>query len=220
MTTPTTFPIRMVAQVPDAEGDYIGDRHLSFEDYLGLDSERGLAEWVDGRVHVYVGPSAAHHIVLMFLMTVFGGFVHQKGGRMIQAGYVMKATPSGNARMADIIVILPAHTSRITDYYLDGPADLVVEIVDDRSQARDYEVKRDEYEASGIPEYWIVDPREGKRSVTLLVLRDGRYVEVPADGDVVYSRVLDGFWLRLEWLWERHPDAMGCLKRVLSGPAT
>jgi Uma2 family endonuclease len=40
---------------------------------------------------------------------------------------------------------------------------------------RDYRYKRSEYAALEVPEYWIVDPLEGKISV--LLLEEGLYEE-------------------------------------------
>jgi Uma2 family endonuclease len=50
---------------------------------------------------------------------------------------------------------------------------LVVEVVSPNQSKRDYEDKRQEYGARGIPEYWIVDPLLNK--VTVLQLKDGVY---------------------------------------------
>ncbi|MBP0015747.1 MAG: Uma2 family endonuclease [Roseofilum sp. SBFL] len=53
------------------------------------------------------------------------------------------------------------------------PPQLVVEVVSPESVNRDYRYKLSQYQARGIPEYWIIDPMEDR--VTLLVLVDGLY---------------------------------------------
>jgi Uma2 family endonuclease len=55
--------------------------------------------------------------------------------------------------------------------------DVALEIVSPgkEDRQRDYEDKRIDYARAGILEYWIVDPQENQ--VTVLVLRDGAYVE-------------------------------------------
>jgi len=58
---------------------------------------------------------------------------------------------------------------------IEGPPDLVVEILSPRTAGRDMVRKRWVYEAAGIPEYLIVDPDE--KVGLLLRLEAGRYEE-------------------------------------------
>ena len=41
--------------------------------------------------------------------------------------------------------------------YLDGPADVVVEIISPESRLRDRGEKFAEYEMGGVREYWLID---------------------------------------------------------------
>ena len=54
-----------------------------------------------------------------------------------------------------------------------GAPDLVVEILSPSTAARDKGYKKDVYEASGVPEYWIVNPMD--RSVEVYLLVNGRF---------------------------------------------
>jgi Uma2 family endonuclease len=54
-------------------------------------------------------------------------------------------------------------------------ADLIMEIVSEDKPERDLVEKRADYAEAGIPEYWIVNPLN--RTITVLALRDGSYVE-------------------------------------------
>ncbi len=55
---------------------------------------------------------------------------------------------------------------------------LVVEILSPGTRSRDQVRKRAAYQRHGVPAYWIVDPDRDRPAVTVLELRDGRYVEV------------------------------------------
>ena len=59
-----------------------------------------------------------------------------------------------------------------------APPLLVVEVVSpgELQWERDYIAKRQQYQACGIPEYWIVDPQT--QTVLVLVLTAGCYQEV------------------------------------------
>jgi Uma2 family endonuclease len=77
---------------------------------------------------------------------------------------------------------------------------LAVEVVSKGSKSRDYVIKREEYLAYGLFEYWIVDPEA--RKVTVL-LRDGSaWVERVVEGDqVIPSLVLPGLATKVPDLW-------------------
>ena len=92
---------------------------------------------------------------------------------------------------------------RVKGAYLDGPADLVVEIVSPESDERDRGEKLREYEAGGVLEYWLADPLRQAASFHRLG-PDGRYHAGSLDADGFYhSAVLPGFRLRAAWLWQR-----------------
>ena len=50
---------------------------------------------------------------------------------------------------------------------------MVVEVLSNSTRKKNLTVKKDTYEAQGVREYWIVDPRA--KSVTVYILRDGKY---------------------------------------------
>ena len=85
--------------------------------------------------------------------------------------------------------------------FIHEPGDLVVEIVSPGSQDKDRNVKYREYEAGGVSEYWLIDP--DRRTAEFYVLRDGRFERREPDAEGVYrSTAMEGFWLRVAWLWE------------------
>jgi Uma2 family endonuclease len=81
-----------------------------------------------------------------------------------------------------------------------------VEIVSPESRRRDRGEKFFEYERGGVREFWLIDPE--RRAVEFYVLIDGRFEPRLPDADGMYhSTVVDGFWLRVEWLWTT-PDVL------------
>lgn len=74
----------------------------------------------------------------------------------------------------------------LADRRLDTTAEdsmiLAVEVISPSSRRKDAVYKQSKYEDEGVPSYWIVDPDQP--SITVLELRDGRYVTVgEATGD-------------------------------------
>ena len=115
----------------------------------------------------------------------------------------MKPTPDSNSREPDILFVAQENLYRIGQSKLEGPADLVIEVISPESAYRDTVDKHREYEAEGIREYWIIDHRTGKESALFYVLADnGRYRQVKPDPNGIYrSTVLADFWINTHWLW-------------------
>ena len=89
----------------------------------------------------------------------------------------------------------------IKNTYLDGPADVVFEVVSPESIGRDRGEKFVEYERAGIREYWMIDP--DRQAAEFYELgSDGRYRLGPTEEGIYRSKIIPGFWLRVEWLWQ------------------
>lgn len=65
------------------------------------------------------------------------------------------------------------------------PPEMVVEVVSpgQENQQRDYRYKRSQYQARGIPEYWIIDPIQ--QQITVFILVTGLYEQAIFTGDMV-----------------------------------
>jgi Uma2 family endonuclease len=72
----------------------------------------------------------------------------------------------------DVFAVSPRHQHRLNDHYLNGPADLVIEILLRGHEAYDREVKCRHYEAGGVGEYWIINP-VGRNVEFLRLTQDG-----------------------------------------------
>jgi Uma2 family endonuclease len=194
---------------------------MSYEEYLAWADEDIHAEWVNGEVIVQMPPKPQHQRVVAFLMQLLGLFTRLfQLGELLPAPLEMRATPDGPAREPDLLFVAREHFDRLTDVRLNGPADLVVEVVSDDSVARDRADKFYEYQAAGVTEYWIIDPRPGYERADFYVLDDkGRYRPVLVDPDGRYhSTVLTGFWFQIDWvLAGESPEVLQALAQIV-GP--
>jgi Uma2 family endonuclease len=118
-------------------------------------------------------------------------------------------------REPDLLILLNDHLSRIQPTYIDGPADIVVEIVSPESNDRDRGKKLREYEAAGVPEYWLFDPQRTE-AVIYALGSDGHFHPLPIDSDGnLHSSVLPGFRLQTSLLWrDELPDGAELIQLV------
>ena len=134
-------------------------------------------------------PTDSHQSILLFLYRLFDQKVRVEGGIALVAPLRLRIR-EGRFREPDLVLLRDASDPRRHDRYWLG-ADLVAEIVS--PDDRDYSEKRADYAEAGIPEYWIVDPRD--RVITVLTLGRDRYVKHGQfrPDERAKSAILDGF---------------------------
>jgi len=205
-----------LAPAPPAPGDAVRLR-MSYDEYRAWAHEDVHAEWVNGEVIVAMPPKKEHQRVIAFLIELIGMFVRLfKLGECLDAPFEMRIRADSPSREPDLLFVANEHLERLTSERLVGPADLIVEVISDDSVYRDRVDKFEEYEAGGVREYWIVDPRPGKQRVDFWVLdANSRYRAGEIKDGVFRSTVLPGFWLRPEWLLaDALPDPLVTLAQV------
>lgn len=174
---------------------------LSFEEYLAAyDGVR--AEWVDGDVVTMSPAGDPHQDIVEFLVSLFRYFVEETGAGLVRSQHFpMKF--GGRARVPDILFVAAEHMDRYRGTYIDGPADLAVEVVSPESRARDRNEKLSEYERAGVREYWLLDPIS-ERAELYRLDDSGRYTLIPlGDPPRLRSEVMRGLWIDPAWLWSK-----------------
>ena len=142
--------------------------------------------------------------MVVFLATLLKLVAEANGGRVLADQFLMRLEDQARGREPDILYIAPENEGRLLHNYLDGPADLAIEVVSPGSEAVDRGTKFEEYEAGGVREYWLLDPH---RREALFYIRDqdGLFRPGALQNGVFQSQVLPVVQLRVEWLWEQPP---------------
>lgn len=162
------------------------------EQYLAMtDHSRRLLEYDDGVIEVLPMPIPDHQKILAYLYRRFFAFMDALAGVVLFAPLRIRVRPR-QFREPDLVVLLDANDPRQEKRYWLG-VDVAVEVVSADDPERDTKVKRKDYAAAGIPEYWIVNPLN--ETVTVLILEGDVYTEygVFQRGDQVTSKLLEGF---------------------------
>jgi Uma2 family endonuclease len=202
--------------LPDAADLQLPDC-LTEEDFWALPDEEGHLEWLDGRVHVHAGASFRHENLFSFLFRLISGFLDARGGAIVLGSRFTMRLDRRWSPEPDILVVREERRHLITPQRLEGPADLVVEIISPSDERWVYSKKLRRYREAAIPEVWIVDPfrrevlveRTGPEGATSFRVASGR----------LESSVLPGFWVDAGWLWEEPlPSCLRCLGEVLGRP--
>ena len=177
---------------------------VSYERFLEWDGENQHVEWVNGEVIPMPPVFDAHNDLTSFLCPLLRIFEEQtKLGVLRTDPFQMKTGPDLPGRAPDLMFILNHRLPRLKSTYLDGPADLVIEVVSPGNRGVDRGDKYAEYEQGGVPEYWLLDPERRTHEFYQLG-RDDLYhpATVPENG-TYRSQAVPGLWLRPAWLWQQ-----------------
>ena len=185
--------------------DLIGEivaTNVSLEDYMEHYAEQHC-EWIEGVVIKMPG-SLKHNKLIYYLYQFFRAYFDLRPlGGVVGQPFVMRLPAFPNRRREpDLMIVLKTNPHELKDTYLDGAADICIEVVSEESIERDHGDKFHEYEVGGVPEYWILDPLHDESR--FYRLKDhGRYVRQSEDADGNYrTAVLPGFVLHVPTLWQ------------------
>jgi Uma2 family endonuclease len=175
---------------------------MSYEDFLRTYMNGERLEWVNGEVVPMPPISGGHNESGNSLIRWVGEWVEEfELGKVRTDPFQMKTGPDLPGRAPDLLFVANRNLKRLHDTHLEGPADLVVEIISPSTKTIDRVEKFAEYEAGGVREYWIIDPAARVAEFYRLG-RAGKYHLVDTGaGGLFRSQALKGFWLNVDWLW-------------------
>ena len=180
---------------------------MTYEEFLDWLDEDTRSEWVDGQIILMSPASRVHQSIVNFIANLLTLFADaHESGEVIPGPFQMKLPVRPSGREPDVLFLAKDRCHLLHDTYLDGPADLVVEVISKESRGRDTLDKREEYEQSGVREYWLVDPE--RREFTVFRRKARRFVEERLSRGRFESTVLAGLWLEVDWLWRKSPPSL------------
>jgi Uma2 family endonuclease len=136
------------------------DVRLTYDDFLLFPEDGKRHELIDGVHYVTASPGLGHQELLGRLYLAIGNFLVGKRhlGRVflspldVVLSYYDVVEP-------DLLFVAGDQQDILTEANVQGPPALVVEILSPSTRRRDEGIKRKLFEAKGIREYWIIDPK-------------------------------------------------------------
>lgn len=115
-------------------------------------------EIIDDELVVTPAPTSRHQEVVTNLVTTLNVFVRaSRLGKLFTAPLDV-LFDEGDYFEPDIVFVQKNRVDLISDRGVEGPPDLVVEVLSPSTEVRDRGVKLERYRLFGVPEYWMVDP--------------------------------------------------------------
>ena len=171
---------------------------LGYAEYVCFPDDGKRHEIIEGAHYMNPAPSTYHQTVSRRIQFLLYAQIELKQIGQVYDAPVDLHLNEFNIIQPDIVLVLESQRQIITPSKIKGVPALVVEIISPSTRKNDLVLKRQVYEAAGVPEYWIVDPLE--HELHQLILENGAYVVREHDG-VVSPSVVENVHVKLDEVW-------------------
>ncbi len=169
---------------------------LTYADYAQTPEDERW-ELIDGELIMAAAPNMEHQATQSEFGWHLQSFVREKDLGWVFFSPTDVALSDTDIVQPDLLFISREREHIIARANIQGAPDIVIEILSPSSEQRDRRDKLDLYARYGVPEYWLIDPRD--RTVLVFALRNGGFEEAGAycEGDTLTSPTLIEFSLEL-----------------------
>jgi Uma2 family endonuclease len=149
---------------------------LTYHDYLLLPDDGRRYEIIEGDLCMTPAPVTRHQIIVGRLLHILLSYLET-----LPVGTVLTAPcdvvlSNTDIVQPDVLYVQNNSKAQVTEQNVQGPPDMVVEVLSPGTAARDRDLKRKRYEYFGVQEYWLVDP--DLNTFEILALHTGQYTQV------------------------------------------
>lgn len=171
------------------------------EDIWDTPDDGNRYEVIDGELYVSPPPVREHQ--------------HASGELQYRIRHYLEENPIGllytapfgviltglNGVQPDLVYVSNEHQEVLTDQGVSGAPDLVVEILSPSTRSRDLGIKLRAYQAAGVPNYWVADPRS--RTLEERILGEDGYgpPTVYRVGETFQPALFPGLSVQVARLW-------------------
>jgi Uma2 family endonuclease len=178
------------------------NQHFTYADYLEWEGPERY-QLINGEAFMMSSPTVEHQAISMELSWRFRTFLEGKPCRVFAAPLDVRPFPEAD-REDDTVVqpdlLVVCDSAKLSRGSVDGPPDLVIEIVSPSNGQKELFLKFQVYLDAGVREYWVIEP-EGKK-VQVHVLENGHFISSAyKQDDVIPVTILPPLSIDLKTLW-------------------
>jgi Uma2 family endonuclease len=162
----------------------------TYDDLIAMPDDGNRYELLSGEIVMSPAPKTAHQRISMRLSNILFEHVFSNDLGEVFTAPIDVRFSEYNVVQPDLVFVSNERDDIVADDCVDGPPDLVVEILSPSTRVSDLVAKSTLYAASGVAEYWIVDP--DTETIAVFQLVNGQYQSRPHREGIILSSVLPG----------------------------
>lgn len=185
-------------------------RRLTAEEYFALPETNLPAQLLGGLHTMAPAPSTRHQRVVRRVFRVLDRYAETHPDAEVFVSPTDVRLGPDTVVQPDLLLVWRGGAAKVFERAVEGPPDLVVEVLSPTSRHNDLVVKPALYAETGVREYWIVDPDRPAVAVYRRPAEGGEGWDLPllfGPGQRFTSPVLPGLTIRARNLLEVPPAA-------------
>lgn len=187
---------------------------LTFDEFVDMFGEDDDVELINGVVVKKMAARDPHEDLNSWLIMVLRGYARVKDLGIVRGSRTAVQVTEHRGRLPDVLFVRKERENIVQEKGIYGAPDLVIEIVSPGDRPADIVALEADYRSVGVSEIWFID--QNLKQARVLRQKDGYKGEVISKG-IVRSEVVDGFWLKVDWLFAKPlPLELDILNQLLS----
>jgi Uma2 family endonuclease len=174
---------------------------LTYADYLELPDDGKRYEILDGDLVMTASPLIRHQRVSANLHLALEPYVREHRGGTLLYAPVDVILDRSTIAVPDLVFVSNGRSSIVTERAIEGPPDLIVEILSPSTSRRDRGIKAKLYHRFGVAHYWLVDPVRRRLEIRERRPRSYRLVAKYEGDATAMSTLFPGLVLELGRIW-------------------
>ena len=168
---------------------------MTYDQYCLLPDDGKQYEVIDGELFMTPAPKPRHQKIVLRLAEELSRFVRENSLGEVFVAPVDVLLDQHTVLEPDVLFISTARVSIVKEDAIEGPPDLVVEVLSPSTFYKDLRKKMTAYSQFGVQEYWVVDPET--QTIEVYTRRDDKLqlAQKFSSGEAVESALLPGLRL-------------------------
>ena len=174
---------------------------VSYQEFLRIAEEsENRYEYIDGKIYLLSSPSYKHQKIVREILTYFSGWFRDKDCEPLDSPFdvtLYKDEKNINVVQPDILVICDQENIDEDENRYMGIPSLVVEVLSKSTRNNDFIRKLDLYRASGVEEYWIINPFAEEINIYIFANEEIKEMKTYKEDKKVKSSLFTGLEIKL-----------------------
>ena len=195
---------------------YIADHPITLDEFCDLVDEDDDVELINGVILEKMATQDPHEDLFRFLLSIMVFYTEKYNLGFIRGSRTLVPITPYTGRLPDILFVKKERENIVTQKRLTDAPDLVIEILSPGDRPSETMQRISNYEQIGVKEFWIIDQPRKQTQAFIMDENTKRFVPMLIEGTILRSSVLRGFWINIDWLWQKPlPSVLEVFKEIV-----